>query len=100
MAFGIKRDELVYWKQQVSNEQIAILTHYWEDTRFPGCTSVTKIGCANIDKLIAWGHQYKLNPNWIHQHTYPHFDVFGEKQKEVLENEGMIDQLLRFNISS
>jgi hypothetical protein len=96
MAFGIKRHELLEWKQAVTNGQIAILTHFWEDERFPGCTSVTKIGCVNVCKLMAWGKQYDLKGNWIHQSDYPHFDVFGEKQKEILLLEGMQDQMERF----
>lgn len=96
MAFGIKRAELLEWKANVSEGDIAILTHYWEDGRFPGCTSVTKIGCSDYVKLIQWGQQYGLMPEWIHQGTYPHFDVFGSKQRVILQTEGMLNQFQRF----
>lgn len=51
MAFGIKRKELVEWKKKVSQGEIAFLTHYWIDDRFPGMTTVTKVGCADLEKL-------------------------------------------------
>lgn len=98
MAFGIKRSELWQWKKQVNEGKISIITHYWQDDRFPGCTTVTKIGCANIDKLISWGEQYSLKSRWIHQNAYPHFDVFGEKQKEILKQEEKVEQLRRFKL--
>ncbi|MBU5466673.1 hypothetical protein KQI49_07495 [Virgibacillus sp. MSJ-26] len=99
MAFGIKKEELSQWQNQVKNGNIAILTHYWMDARFPNCYSVTKVGCSNINKLIEWGSKYHLKANWIHRDkNYPHFDLFGEKQKEVLESEEMWDQIQRFNI--
>lgn len=96
MAFGIKREQLEQWKTRVSQGEIAIITHYWEDKRFPGCTSVTKIGCSDVKKLETWGERYKLNPAWIHQNNYPHFDVFGFKQEEILKQEKMTDQLKQF----
>jgi hypothetical protein len=52
MAFGIRRPELERWKQDVANGHISFLTHYWVDHRFPGCTTVTKVGCSDIDKLV------------------------------------------------
>lgn len=36
MAFGINREELTRWKKAVSAGEIAFLTHYWLDPRFPG----------------------------------------------------------------
>lgn len=96
MAFGIKRKQLQQWKNQVNRGEIAIITHYWEDERFPGCTSVTKIGCSNVQKLKEWGEIYALNPKWIHRNNYPHFDVFGRKQAEVLKSEKKIEQLNQF----
>ncbi|GAB3796818.1 hypothetical protein [Virgibacillus kimchii] len=99
MAFGIKREELKAWKQEVREGNIAILTHYWIDDRFPGCNSVTKVGCSNIEKLISWGRTYDLKETWIHRdQRYPHFDLFGEWQKEILEKEGKWDQIRKFNI--
>lgn len=98
MAFGIDRQELLNWKRKVENGQIAILTHYWLDKRFPNSTSVTKVGCSDISILIEWGHQYNLNPNWIHQSRYPHFDLFGTRQRYVLLQEGLQSHIDRFNI--
>lgn len=98
MAFGINREELRQWKETVKANQIAIITHYWEDKRFPGSTSVTKIGCNDVDKLVTWGKKYGLKAAWIDYNHYPHFDVFGEKQKEILQNEGLLNQIKRFNL--
>lgn len=98
MAFGIKREELKRWKRQVEEGEVVILTHFWEDERFPNCTSVTKVGCSDIEKLVIWGEKYQLMPQWIHQGTYPHFDLFGQKQKEILQKEGMKDHIIRFNL--
>ncbi|MFD1018313.1 hypothetical protein [Thalassobacillus hwangdonensis] len=99
MAFGLDRKELVQWKNQVKNGEIALLTHYWIDERFPGCTTVTKVGCADISKLKAWGKRYNLEPGWIHKDDqYPHFDLFGKHQKYVLEQEGKWDQIEKFNL--
>mgnify|MGYP001163263558 CR=1 FL=1 len=99
MAFGIKRKELIEWKRNVTRGEIAFLTHYWEDERFPGCTSVTKVGCSDINKLIEWGKQYGLRKEWIHRdETYPHFDLFGEKQFEILQKENQQDHIERFNL--
>ncbi|WP_164219626.1 hypothetical protein [Virgibacillus sp. YIM 98842] len=99
MAFGIKREELKAWKQDVRDGKIAILTHYWIDDRFPDCDSVTKVGCSNMEKLITWGKKYGLKQKWIHKdQKYPHFDLFGEWQKEVLSKEGKWDQIEKFRI--
>lgn len=99
MAFGINRKELQYWKQEVANNKIAFLTHYWQDKRFPGCFTVTKVGCRDIKKLTEWGSQYGLRPEWIdyYQH-YPHYDLFGERQKDILQKEGQWEQLEKFNL--
>ena len=99
MAFGIKRDELRAWKKEVSEGKIAFLTHYWLDERFPGCKTVTKAGCADIEKLVAWGKQYGLKREWIDMRDdYPHFDLFGKYECDILENEGLTDQLERFDL--
>jgi len=99
MAFGVKREELKQWKHNVKSGNIAFLTHYWLDDRFPDCDTVTKVGCSNINKLIKWGKQYGLQEQWIHRdERYPHFDLFGKHQKEVLQHEGIWDQLNRFRI--
>src|SRR5699024_7454674 len=100
MAFGIKKDELKAWKAKVEKGEIAFITHFWEDARFPNSTSVTKVCCSNIDKLIAWGKQYDLKARWIDYSHYPHFDLFGDKQKEILKQEGFLDQMQKFNIKN
>lgn len=93
MAFGIKRQELERWKQGVNAGTISFLTHYWIDERFPGCSTVTKVGCCDLDKLEAWGKQYGLRREWMDlRGEYPHFDLFGDRQREILEREGQLDQ--------
>lgn len=98
MAFGIKKSELIAWKSKVDNGEIAILTHYWIDKRFPGCTSVTKVGCSNLSHLKEWGEKYNLQPHWIHKNRYPHFDLFGERQRNILKEEGLYHHIKRFNL--
>jgi len=98
MAFGIKKDELQSWKAAVQRGEIAFLTHYWLDDRFPGCKTVTKAGCSDLVKLIEWGRKYDLKPEWIDQRgKYPHFDLFGIHEERILKSEGHEDQLTRFN---
>jgi len=91
MAFGIKRQEVVEWKQKIDEGDIAFLTHYWLDDRFPGCNTVTKVGCLDLEKLAEWGRQYGLQKEWIHHRRdgYSHFDLIGERQKEILDKEGL-----------
>ncbi len=97
MAFGIRRKELLEWKRKVSQGEIAFLTHYWIDDRFPGMTTVTKVGCADLEKLKNWGKQYGIPSKYIHNRTgFPHFDLLGERQIEILKNENMLHQLERF----
>lgn len=99
MAFGIDRKELKEWKDRVKEGEIAILTHYWLDERFPKSSTVTKVGCANISKLKKWGERYGLPVEWIdYKDNYPHYDLFGDIQIEVLEKEGKKEQLIRFNL--
>ncbi|WP_077326463.1 hypothetical protein [Virgibacillus siamensis] len=99
MAFGIDRSELITWKHEVSSGNISFLTHYWMDKRFPGCYSVTKVGCSDLQKLMDWGKAYNLQPQWIHRdENYPHFDLFGDRQKRILANEGKWDQIDKFNL--
>lgn len=98
MAFGITREELIHWKHTVNQGKIAFLTHYWRDDRFPHYYSVTKVGCLYVPKLIAWGEQYGLESKWIHHGIYPHFDLIGQKQIEILKKEGRIRELQRFNL--
>lgn len=99
MAFGIDRQELKNWKKDVANGEIAFLTHYWLDDRFPNCKTVTKAGCRDLEKLTAWGAQYGLKPEWIDMRDdYPHFDLFAEYERDILMAEGYIEQLKRFNL--
>ncbi|ALX47875.1 hypothetical protein [Lentibacillus amyloliquefaciens] len=99
MAFGINRRELQKWKKDVKNGQISFLTHYWIDERFPGCDTVTKVGCNDLNKLINWGAQYSLQPKWIHNDEHhPHFDLFGEKQARILRKEQQWEQIKRFEL--
>jgi hypothetical protein len=99
MAFGVKRDELNTWKRHVEHGEISFLTHYWIDDRFPGCNTVTKVGCNDLNKLIAWGEIYGLKQNWIHHDKYyPHFDLFGDRQKEILIKENQWGQINRFKL--
>lgn len=97
MAFGIKRQELQEWKEKVKRGEIAFLTHYWLDDRFPEMRTVTKVGCSNLDKLIKWGEAYGIPARALHYRSeYPHFDLFGERQIAILTKENMLQQLERF----
>lgn len=99
MAFGITRQELSDWKRKVLRGEIAFLTHYWLDERFPEAKTVTKVGCSDIERLIVWGKQYDLKPEWIdRKDSYPHFDLFGEKQVYILKKEGKWDHIYRFRL--
>lgn len=101
MAFGIKRAELIVWKNKVAKgDSVAFLTHYWLHPRFPEIKTVTKAGCSNIQLLKEWGRMYGLKPEWIHQRDqYPHFDLIGDKQVEILVKEGIVEQLERFQLN-
>lgn len=100
MAFGITREELTTWKKAVQSGEIAFLTHYWVDERFPGCNTVTKVGCADLPKLVQWGKKYGLKAEWIDlRKDYPHFDLFGKIERDILTKEGFSDQLERFEPS-
>lgn len=96
MAFGIKRKELEEWKQKIDKGEIAFLTHYWLDDRFPDCNTVTKAGCQDLTKLERWGQQYGLRKEWIHHRRdgYSHFDLLGAKQREILKAEGIVEKLV------
>ena len=99
MAFGIKKEELIAWKTNVSNGNIAYLTHYWQDERFPHCQTVTKVGCRDLALLKKWGRKYNLQPEWIHYHKkYPHYDLFGQLQVKILIKEGKWEHIRRFNL--
>ncbi|MFD6442383.1 hypothetical protein ACFWDG_21950 [Peribacillus sp. NPDC060186] len=96
MAFGIKRVDVVAWKQQIDQGQIAFLTHYWLDDRFPGCKTVTKVGCKDLERLAEWGKKYGLKKEWIHHRKdgYSHFDLLGARQKEILKAEDINERLV------
>ncbi|MFC0211371.1 hypothetical protein ACFFK0_02705 [Paenibacillus chartarius] len=99
MAFGITRSELTQWKEAVSRGEIAFLTHYWLDPRFPDARTVTKVGCADLAKLTAWCKENGLNPAYIHHRPpFPHFDLIGRKQAEILKRAGHADQVRRFQL--
>ncbi|WP_026689772.1 hypothetical protein [Alteribacter aurantiacus] len=97
MAFGITRSELNVFKEKAQKGQIAIITHYWYDERFPEYKTVTKAACTNIDTLVNWGKKHGLKREWIHhQKGLPHFDLLGEHAKRVLKKEGLLSQLEKF----
>jgi len=99
MAFGVNKDELNAWKEAVSRGEIAFLTHYWLDPRFPGSKTVTKVGCADLTRLRDWCLKHELNPDYIHHRSvFPHFDLIGPKQREILLQEQLWDQLKRFHM--
>jgi hypothetical protein len=99
MAFGINRAELARWKQAVSAGEIAFLTHYWVDKRYPDITTVTKVGCSDLTRLREWCRKNGLPAQYIHnRQPFPHFDLMGPKQPEILRQEGLWDQLERFRM--
>ncbi|GAK38623.1 hypothetical protein PUW24_16800 [Paenibacillus urinalis] len=99
MAFGISRQELENWKHEVKSGKLAYLTHYWIDPRFPGVTSVTKVGCADLEQLRSWCIKHDLNPKYIHhRNPFPHFDLLGPKQKEILQKEQLDEHIERFRL--
>ncbi|GIO61234.1 hypothetical protein [Paenibacillus cineris] len=99
MAFGINRIELNRWKEAVSRGEIAYLTHYWLDPRFPEMTTVTKVGCSDLDRLAGWCVSHGLSPKYIHNRSpFPHFDLIGPKQREILRKEKQWDQVERFHL--
>ncbi|WP_223068557.1 hypothetical protein [Paenibacillus caui] len=99
MAFGVNRRQLNNWKDQVTSGQIAFLTHYWLDPRFPDAKTVTKVGCSDLERLTAWCLDNELNPKYIHRRQpYPHFDLIGAKQKEILVKEGLQEQIEQFGL--
>lgn len=99
MAFGIKREELRRWKEQVDRGEIAFLTHYWHEPRFPEFRTVTKVGCSDVSRLTEWCVANGLNPRYIHQRQpFPHFDLLGPKQREILHRERQWSQLRKFGM--
>ncbi|MFJ7830914.1 hypothetical protein ACQKL0_10270 [Peribacillus sp. NPDC097264] len=97
MAFGIKRVDVINWKRQIDQGKIAFLTHYWLDDRFPGCKTVTKVGCKDMDRLAEWGDKYGLRKEWIHHRKdgYSHFDLLGDRQRDILKAEDIKERLVK-----
>ncbi|PRO64449.1 hypothetical protein [Alkalicoccus urumqiensis] len=94
MAFGVTRKEIYRWRREAESGTVAFLTHFWLDDRFPECITVTKAACTSRDKLIHWGKEYGLRPEWIHEDgNIPHFDLLGEKEEAVLLAEGCAEKL-------
>ncbi|EUJ42191.1 hypothetical protein BCAMP_00290 [Brochothrix campestris FSL F6-1037] len=102
MAFGVSRAQLKAWKAAVRSGEIAFLTHWWQDDRFNGVSSFTKVGCADRAKLIEWGSQYGLQAKYLDlkHEQYPHFDLFGDTQLYVLRAEGLTDHIKRFKLAT
>ncbi|MDR0137491.1 hypothetical protein RFW18_06985 [Metabacillus idriensis] len=99
MAFGIKRKELSDWKGQVAKGELAFLTHFWTDPRFPASHAVTKAGCSDLPKLIKWGETFGLRKEWIHHDKdFPHFDLMGDVQIRVLEAHNLVEHIKRFRL--
>lgn len=99
MAYGITKEELEQWKARVMQGEISYLTHYWVEPRFPHIKTVTKVGCSNIDLLKQWCQKHGLNERFIHfRERYPHFDLMGPKQKEILMKENLWEHIKRFNL--
>ena len=99
MAFGITRQELQAWKRAAASGEIAFLTHYWYDSRFPQFHTVTKVGCSDLVRLTNWCIEHGLNPAYIHKRQpYPHFDLIGPKQVDILRRLELKDHLERFNL--
>jgi hypothetical protein len=99
LAFGVKRQELQQWKEAVARGEIAYLTHYWTDPRFQSIRTVTKVGCSDRKRLTDWCKRHGLNPAYIHEHPpYPHFDLMGPRQKEILEKEQLHEHIRRFRL--
>jgi hypothetical protein len=99
MAFGIKREELYRWKEKVTRGEIAFLTHYWYEPRFPQFDTVTKVGCADISRLTEWCLANGLNPKYIHhREPFPHFDLIGPRQKDILNREQQWTQMKKFGM--
>lgn len=95
LAFGLKKKDIKEWKTKIDQGELAFLTHFWLDDRFPGYKTVTKVGCSDTNRLIEWGKKYQLRPEWIHRRKdgYSHYDLIGEHQAKILEAEGLGDHI-------
>lgn len=100
MAFGISKQELQQWKEIVGRGGIALLTHYWFDPRFPQYTTVTKVGCSDLNLLTRWCKENGLDPRYIHnRQPYPHFDLIGPRQAELLQKYANDQHIPRFGLT-
>ena len=50
--------------------------------------------------VIESGKKYNLNPKWIHNGKYPHFDLIGERQVTILKSEGLYEHIEKFNLQN
>ncbi|QKS71330.1 hypothetical protein FLK61_31990 [Paenalkalicoccus suaedae] len=101
MAFGVTKDELRQYKIQAASGEIAFLTHFWFDERFPQHQTVTKAASNDKQRLIEWGKQYGLKEEWIHDDGhFPHFDLIGSTEWHVLHQENKADKLLLLRAKS
>lgn len=99
MAFGITKQELREWQKAVARGEIAFLTHYWYDKRFPQYKTVTKVGCSDLILLKQWCIDHGLDPRYIHYRMpYPHFDLIGPKQVELLQAASLDEHVQRFRL--
>ncbi|MDQ0482985.1 hypothetical protein [Guptibacillus hwajinpoensis] len=99
MAFGLSKRELAEWKEKVASGEVALLTHFWYDPRFPEYKTVTKAGCSNKATLARWGEKYGLKSEWMHdREEFPHFDLLGDDQFRILQSEGLNSHINRFNL--
>ncbi|MTH51848.1 hypothetical protein GKZ89_00405 [Bacillus mangrovi] len=99
MAFGITKAEIEEWKKKVADGEVALLTHFWKDERFPHSHAVTKAGCRDLGKLAEWGNRFGLDEKWIDRRSsYPHYDLMGAIQIKVLEHYGRNDIIHKFKL--
>ncbi|CAM3742069.1 hypothetical protein [Alkalicoccus chagannorensis] len=98
MAFGVTREEVQAWRKAVASGEIAFLTHFWYDERFPEHPTVTKAACCSRERLEDWGKEYGLRPEWIHEDSHaPHFDLIGSWEYSILKQEGCLEQLQKLH---
>lgn len=85
--------------QLSSKENLAFLTHYWLDDRFPHANTVTKAACQDMKQLIEWGEKHGLKKEWIHDRAgFPHFDLIGEPQKRILQKERSLGNIHEYGL--
>ncbi|SDN31578.1 hypothetical protein [Alkalicoccus daliensis] len=98
MAFGVTKKELKNWKAAANSGEVAFLTHFWYDPRFPEYKTVTKAACSDIETLVSWGEKYNLKRSWIHvDNHFPHYDLIGSTETEILTAEGKQHKLVEMH---